>query len=1435
FATSSEDDFEIDLITLKKTPRNHSSPDSRLTSAFELLSYFESFKPRNVDHDYVKQSITKVKSHVAPPALPSVEEEDKGYLQFVELYRLELQQFLKFINQSYNAKISQFNQLTSLEVLNALYVFKNYYQKGKIPEVTKYNAASYNHMFGRFVTYLTKDKLFPQTLSNDLIPYVNDLKILQSLYKDGVGNFVEELNSLSTEFDFDRIETCSQLLDEINKTLDQFTDFLNRNQQDNEFKVDSTFFRILIQINRYKSLKKVLDSHPDVAVRHLRTILNDPDSIKINLGIKQSSGITSEIQNSLNVAAPYYQVLRCIEDIEISDYDSFLKTAPSLYEWAKSDDKKIIQGASFRVLQVCLSLFNSGLVSEGESSHILNYLTSGNTFGKHNLIEVVPGNTLLNYELTIFKYSGLFDSLDILKLVRAHSGGSFATKSTTEIVKSLETYVSSNTLKFVAEELVLVDNALHWFVYYVPWSDFAIFDQMIENRKWIQKLAEQNLQTAQKFNNLSSKDALDLFNNQQLAYATKPYVQIPDELKLEDFVNELLILQRDVLRMDFEAASSSQILKCLNEEIEKAFAGTSKYLDEESVFEYIRLMRRLDQLFDLNGDHTEVLDALLRSHSVFEQMELRIQEKTPEEYVQIPDELGLHKYIKELEILRDDELKKPFKNASVLEIQSLLSARIDDIYANLNESSTNSRMNSLNVIQFVKLSKRLASLFEINGGNANILDTLLYNQQVCDDLDSKLALQKNNEYVQIPDDLELHKFSDQLECFRDEVLKKPYRDYSPDEINSLLDKTIDDVIGKGLVIQGSNINSDTIYNYVKLSKRLTRLFNTNGGYTEVLDTLIHSQSVFKDFEKKIGNTLKKFEAKRFIKGNPLAYKQIPDDFHLEEYTPELIQLKNELGQEFKITPAQEIIDRLGQFIERESNLDKKVTWIQLQRNLRMLFNHNNNATFVLDNILVNSEVFLKFESNKAFNTLSNKESSLIGENSILINDSLEYIERFLKKLELIAKNGIWELTSDEFSELLKEFGRTVDKNAYDYPIYLNLVQELERFNSNLEYYPNFLQELYEIKLNNLDKRLTKQDVEVIYKAFIENFEYEDENTEHLEPISTFDMSEFRDVSKDAVKLSVPKYEVVDEAEAVALKSDYNDSEKLLSILSKSEEPLDLENNSVLGYHMENDPEERSELDIRDAVSIALSGRSSFKPKQVKQKKQKYDNQEFENSIASTSELSDSISSSLENFLQNAKKEQEMINEMKFRQSRAFDWNNSMSNSHRSLESHNFFDPLNSRPGRSNNFMEYLLLTLEGATIKSDKSSIGNLPELDIFKILNTFEKQDLDKFIKNFKRLQRSNWKVVGSKIEGDQKYLILSRPSISKSRIVLNRIKTLLATTGAILASLVALNLWFEETVPGEKLQPTVREQTRVEPVESHALGQEQPATTSSWRSLLW
>ena len=1180
----------------------------------------------------------------------------------VEFYP-ELFTFQKFLHDTNG--VSQFDQLSCQDLICEVFKFKTQYHNGVYPVS---NIAKFDKFVEVFVDKLT-NPITPLCLSEHFTNF-KDYLVISDLYKHGIGNFLRELKSLSHEFDF-KNTTTKALSKNIGDIIEQFERYYQLNYTESPYNsiVDSHFFEILIQINRYKSLKEIFDTYPNLQIDHLKDIIHDENAIAINQKIRDLSCESELINEHVDLIRPMVELLRKELDFEFDH--PFVEYAPLLYDISGSEVETKIKNACDKILETLLPLFYDGLISTDETSYLYERLSKPKS---SNVYVQIPDD--MNFT----------EDISTLIQIRAMLKSDFKSKTAEEVLDCLKKEASLGD-GFKLMELYHKLNRL----FLINNGHTEVLDTLLFNADVFAKV-ESSIQSKNRLNNKH-----------------KPGFEASE---LKKYTYQLQILKEQVLGRNFEAFTSEEIVNKLEAAIIK------NELLEEDVTKFAQLCIKLRALFETNNEDTKVLDVLLspkvvnkiskdeipssklkdQENNTISKNEIpssKLSEKqgTTGTLGEIPSELQLDLYIRELKIVRDEFLGKPFSSSNAEDISAVLASQINHIYS----STSSPSINNDNVLNFIRLHKRLNRLFKINNGNCAVLDELINAHMKDDEIDVELS----PKYVQIPESLPVHNFVPELGKLREELCNR-FANFTAIEIDKKLSDLIDNILNKKGKV--TRVTSDNVHLFIKLRQILSKLFAINGGNTEILDAVIFSNNAFENFENSLAS-------KR-------SYRALPDEFHLEEYVSELKELRSRIGSLFANATTENILAKTHELATLASSLEEQRIWNNLYRNLALLFHYNHNHAHVLDNVLLNSEQFEKFE---------------------------------LKKVD----------------------------------------RENETAESNDETITMSLEE---------ENLITKPELSYEGKAF------ED------------------------------------------LNNDYNDSERLLALLIKQSEPADIKE-----IRDRLTQENAEEFVIKDAVSIAMNNDPDLVEEYEQLKKTSWNpsSQGYNNKPKKYEEetFADVNKESLEQFLKNAKNAKETAKNRKSRELEAYEWSKSMLNSHRSLESHNFFDISKDLAGEGLLFptsgineaatVEYTLLTIEGDIIPTNAELIGKLPKEDIFQILNKFEKNDLDQFVKQFKDLQKDNWKVIGSKINTvngtTQKYLILSRNNQAANTGMFSKIKTIFATAGAVFVSMVCANALLDdshakETLPAQEAIPEVHNEDTTPELE------EAPEQQSrGWKNLFW
>ncbi|CCE83535.1 Piso0_004113 [Millerozyma farinosa CBS 7064] len=1300
-------DYDIDLVELKKKPRINDNRErsQKKLNALELPKYDTAF----INSDLIARCIREAQEDPLDYR-KYADNDNRGYLEFISRYNEELKSFLEFVKSSYGNKIESFDQLTSVELLNTLYIFKDLYLKKKVENVNKYNYQSYNYMFDRLSKYLKNDASFPVFLQNNLYNDFENNRIILDLYIYGISKFINELTSLSKEFDFSKL-SIKEISNNIEDTILKYEAHLSSGSTS----VDETFFKCYLQAQRYRNLKHILDSLP-VKSHHILYIINNENS---KLILKKINESTEEVEKFNDAARTLSAELSYIKFLSGHWFDSYAQFITFVYQNMMSSKNDLVRGISDTVLSKLTPFFTDGTLKNSD-------------FAALKVEEIVPLAThqdlMKIYEFSVLAHTKLPYHRDTLILLKNYANVKYSSLNTDQAMAYVsqlrESLIPKSRLSSLLESL---NRELSQLRKYISWN-LHILDDAVEHESWFKFI----------INRSGSKSNGRLELGDKLAEST-PYVQIPDNSALYRYTHQLATFQEKELGgLKFKYFPSSLILNLLRASIAQGRESETSYINQANVGGYVKLDRNLEEVFGLNGGTTSILDTVIHNHSVFADFDKRIEQKKKSQYVQIPDDLPLHLVSGELRSLRD-KLGGSYANVTPSEITAYLG---DSLYKYYQEGDR-SFINDANVAKFSKLDEYLKRLFAING-YTSILDTFLHGDDTFVSFE-KAKYSNTSAYKQIPDDLELHKFIKELQIFRDDEIKRPYSEISSDELLRSLDKCIDVIHNSEVYTPSKRMNKQNIHNFMRLSKRLTRLFEGNNGYTAILDTLIHSQSVFDNFEKK--------KSSQSLINKP--YRQVPENFMLEDYLPEILDLKARLGNsKFEKHTTSVILQKLKEMANDNEtfSLESRINFYKLYRNIAYLFKFNGGQSFILDNIILNNEVFSRFESKKLGR--SDKNKNIFARTIELCDNNYGSIQMFSSYVTKTLGKDISRLSAEDFEHCAKEY--EAQTSSAESESTHSFIERIISDNKLLPLYPQFLLRVKEEKAQG--RKLTNDAVGSMYNSLTRPSKIHLDSTVGSKTRLTIPMQDQQNKFNMSEFMDDESKPYVDPANFASTSSTYNKQSSAnvsanTSSNKQNNEPSKLGNESTTSKA--NGPSKK----LHGNVDISEG--------------------------------------SLEDFLKKAKRESDSLKERRFRERKAYEWSESMCKSNRSLEGKNFFNPIGNK-GPKNGYLlsakpEYLVLTVNGERLICEENPLGsNYKVEDMFTILNRFSEEDLNKFIKHINKLQKHNWKLIGGG-NNQEKMLVLKRDA-KKSPRYLSKLKTLLASAGAVFLTLVSLNLWFNQ-----------------------------------------
>ena len=1005
-----KNEYEIDIISLKKK----SKPKQR--TGFSATSL-----KKNVD--FLIRTARALKDDQRTPPRSSGSNV-WSYWDFLEKYHYELQRFLNFARQSYTNKIKSFGQMTAGEVRNSLYIFKDMYMKNKVPDINKYNFASYNHMISRLLKYLEHDPRLPTFLAENMDVDYHSNKVILNLYRAGIGDYFEELENIAKSFDIEK-HPVSAISASISQIIEEFNDFV----QTEHLNYDEMFFKGYIQVQRYKNLKTILDNFP-VTPQHLNFILHDMNSLALVETFKDISGEKEKFAQVIDDNGPGLKLVSFMEKDSLSSIPKFMSL---LYLKSVASNDDVLTRISQNLIESLLPFFTNGSMQKWNPSTIID--------DSCDPVEVFQNRTE-NYEFAVLKKFNLLEKIDAIRMTRDYLKTSFSSTTVEELyfeVGNLQKGFSGHPL--IASQLSEFEVNLFEMKKYISWG-LTFIDKLLSSAVWreeIQKLYEPGT---------SDVDS--------------EYVQIPDELGLHHFYKELSELrEREFGGFHYGLFERGTVLAILESVASRILNSTSC----GSSFKFVELYHKVRMLLTINGGNTSILDSLIHSQEVFRNFEQK-NEGYESEYTQIPEHVDIYNYSRELSYLRD-ALQTNFANTSPEGIMHVLDKIIRE------SISTPSKNESMNSSRLLRLEYNLIKYFKIND-STNMLDTVLQNRQAFEEFEKSKG--KGSSYVQIPDNIGLHEYAKQLKALRDLKLGGSFNDRSSDEVLTQLDQLLSDVAENA--VSSKDVQFPSLGSLYELKRKLLALFALNGGHVDILDTMLESHSAFEKFERSLLDKASKL------------YRQVPDFMKLDDYIYELEELRHELKTTaFEQVTCTDILNCLSDMSNDKRNVqEKQKIYSKLYYNLSSLFKYNGGYTFVLDNVLLNQDVFSRFER-KLIMLASGKVDPALLETLILVNNNWQILDDFFVNEGVNVRSSV--LTSA--SEFIPALGVFLLKNVNEVlrEKYLMLIDTSSKLNTKVRYYPLFLYEL--VRLKKLRVNIFKYQLPRIYSESYKSSIYNSSN------------------------------------------------------------------------------------------------------------------------------------------------------------------------------------------------------------------------------------------------------------------------------------------------------------------------------------------------------
>jgi len=1288
FATHSEE-YEIDYISLKKKTKKKGEDINEKLNIDIALPNFTIKRPRNIGYPYYiihdcNESLMKDVLDFCMWDFKVTNE--KGFpqgLAYTEYYYDELKVFEQFLQDTFNHRIGTFADLSGLEIVNTLFIFRDYYTRGEIPQVTKETKSKFDEMVKFFVEFVNKDAQFPQTVVKEYFPKVKRSKEISDFLNLGLYFYVSELKALDREFNFKRIRSKNDLILQIDRMVGKFDHFLENSQR-----ADESFFKTLIQAERYEALREKLAKTitPLKLIKALVETNNFEPAMKEcmfeNLSAKFDR---EEVNETLKDLCVVWSMLEFGNFIPATS--KYNELAPRLYEISTTRDHPFADEAK-NLLEVLTT-------DELRSGMLLSHFTA------------------YNFHTAKYKFTGDLQ----------------------------EDWILNALLKwnFPLEVALTKDFEKEW-CNFLPGSYAASEAFFGIDSSTVVNLA-QNPDILIKFLELNG-DSL-----------TKC---LPEGSLLLHMKKDLAAAKRG-LGVDFAFYSD---VDNLVKAIEKRSMLTPGSVDT--------LVSALEDASKYLGTHLEVLDEIAKGSD-----EVAIHDRhTSTNYKQIPDWLRLERHVAEIEFLKGLTGDFSDKTAVMSVIENVTNQILEDdtlwpeinhgslltLRAKLKEFSVNNTTDCLEILNTVLLSNDVFAQFEKH-------------------MKEKPA-QKSAPYVQLPDELELYDFVNELTKLKHALGGLSFNEHTSDDVFKALDYQIesffDDAKNKDSLISS---NSES-FKYIRLKRRLSRLFDMNGQNTDVLDVLLNSQAVFDGFEKR------KMRSEKNIEEVSQEYRQMPNDFMLEEYVLELSQLKVSLNIErFADVYANEILGKIEEFSKANySTSDKKLIWHKLYRNLALLFKHNHGSTFVLDNVLTSAT-----EWEKLGKLVKPPRNPLSEQLDLLKKEEHDVLGAFLTASRLLYKSDVIHVSKEEFNSLVDVYIATLDATSLGYLFKKEVLASLKEYNAAIHHYPAFLVCLYGMSKNLNGEPITEDRLQEFYSDLMRsvNEETSAPKKQRLDPKNVTTPARKNVLTREQVsetpeveyEYDIREYEPlkpdVRSANGSLAKQKYHNSEQYIA-------DLDNRRNTVFKDETFEDAVRAafvSALQNDDIPETESHSRSAHKPR-------KRLNDRTSATLASANAIDPA---KVEEYLTRLNKDELS----KQRQADAYKWSKTR------------YDQSVAATSK-----KYLLLSLIGDEIPVSENLIRDelAHKSDIFEILDKFSDSELAIVNDRLQCLQNENYKVVGYKLDGKRKYLILENegergPKGASGKSSWGK----RATTGAVTAMLAYLGLSFISDEPRKNLDDAV------------------------------
>lgn len=823
-------------------PENETADSVKTDYHFPIEGILTTPSVDRISPDVVRDSIERVFLKQIP-GLCSVDSAQSFY-SFVDSNLDSLLYLDTFIRLSCSTNTSGIALLTPIELTNTLFMLKDQVKKGKylktscpVPDTVMLES-----MIESFLILLLNRKSpqvsIPIIVGGILKSHDKRMKF-QKLFAAGLGNFLPEISMLPKQFTLSNLQSFDPILDGISWLDQEFSHYFHNFHR--EF--DEIYFKTLIPVMRYRHLLSAFRnlSSENVIPSDLISLIDDPIAIEVQSVLQEVSGKISIFDQLIfQTHRNMFNLLFCATGL-----GTFEKIFAVIARELQSKDLLAAEKELLiRFLQDFLPLLCSGALSSTQLGNV-KYTCVIARFQENVLVPYKCGNNVFeNYEISLLILLDLAEYAYLLRAVSSNLKKPFERSSLMEIEKAVITY-SEDKGFLVQQDAERLINASKVYAAYSLRS-FTFWDQILLN-KCLTAVMEQQEQRHQHISELTP-EIQDLLNEVKEANS-----DIAEKwINLEPYSGVLANIQDYDLKISYTSITPRVLLRLVKDKIDQQKS------DESATFDQLKaLCVFLEENIENSGLNMANLDGIASNERIREAKGFESQNDCPS-YVQIPEFLKIHEFHEEMVALKEKVLLKNFKDATSNEIIKCLKDEVEAMTHGLS-SHLASRVSKKDIHRYAQLANRLTQLFMINGGDTEILDTVISSEQIFMAFENKLlqkkkvneALVTSSVYLQLPDNCPLHTFVDELINLRSQ-LGGCFSEYTSKEVLDFTEHYL-----SGL----ENLPSYGAYH--RLHQNLVRLLNYNNGYTSILDALIVSDSALRKLEESLSKKRSRNETKNY--------------------------------------------------------------------------------------------------------------------------------------------------------------------------------------------------------------------------------------------------------------------------------------------------------------------------------------------------------------------------------------------------------------------------------------------------------------------------------------------------------------------------------------------------------------------------------------------